>query len=114
MSLLNGTRVLDLTQGRSGPYCTLLLAAFGAQVIKVEPPGTGDVTRREGPFLKDEPNQECSAPFLYLNRNKLSVTLDVNSELGRELALRLARTSHAVVESFAPGELSSLGLGYDV
>ena len=114
MSLLNGTRVLDLTQGRSGPYCTLLLAAFGAQVIKVEPPGTGDVTRREGPFLKDEPNQECSAPFLYLNRNKLSVTLDVNSELGKELVLRLARASHAVVESYAPGALSSIGLGYDV
>ncbi|MBI2885710.1 MAG: CoA transferase [Chloroflexi bacterium] len=105
---------MDLTQGRGGPYCTLLLAAFGAQVIKVEPPGSGDVTRREGPFLKDEPHRERSAPFLYLNRNKLSVTLDVNSESGQALLQRLARISHVVVESFAPGALSSLALGYDV
>lgn len=104
-------RVIDLTQGTSGPYCSFLLGAFGAEVIKVEPPVEGDPSRKWGPFPSDEPHPEKSAAFLYLNRNKRGITLDLNRDEGRRLFLELVEVGDAVVESYEPGLLDSKGLG---
>ena len=111
---LRNIRVVDLSQGTSGPYCSFLLGAFGAEVIKVELPVEGDPSRRWGPFPADEPHLEKSAAFLYLNRNKRGITLDLNQEEGRRLLLELVEVADALVESFEPGGLDSLGLGRDV
>ncbi|MBI2873287.1 MAG: CoA transferase [Chloroflexi bacterium] len=110
--LLDGIAVLDLSQGVAGPYCTRLMAGLGADVVKVEPPGTGDVTRRLGPFYQDDPHPEKSVPFLYLNTGKRSVTLDLETASGRHILRRLASTTHLIVESFPPGTLDGWGLGY--
>lgn len=106
--------VLDLTQGVAGPYCTKLLACFGAEVVKVEAPGVGDYMRRLGPFVGDDPHPETSIPFLYLNTGKKSVTLDLEEPSGRRLLLDLARKADIVVESFVPGRMAAWGLGYEV
>ena len=108
---LTNYRVLDMS-GPMGVYCGKLLADMGADVVKVEPPG-GDPMRRIGPFVHDEPGPERSLYWLQFNTNKRSVTLDVTSPEGRELFLRMARAADVVLESFQPGYLDSLGLGYD-
>ena len=100
---LSDVRVLDLSQDIAGPYAACLLGAFGADVIKVEPPGTGDVTRRRGPFANDEPDPDRSAPFLYLNRNKRGVTLDLGTPTGMEIARRLVDVADVVIDSSEPG-----------
>ena len=100
---LSDVRVLDLSQDIAGPYAACLLGAFGADVIKVEPPGSGDVTRRRGPFPNDEPDSDRSAPFLYLNRNKRGVTLDLGTPTGMEIACRLVDVVDVVVDSSEPG-----------
>jgi crotonobetainyl-CoA:carnitine CoA-transferase CaiB-like acyl-CoA transferase len=110
---LLGLRVLDLTQGVSGPYCTRLLAAYGASVLKVERPRTGDVMRYVGPFAGDEPGLDRGLAFLDLNVNKRGVTLDLASCTGHAIARELVRSADVVVESFRPGTLGRLGLGYD-
>ena len=110
---LEGFLVVDLTERVSGPYCTKLMALQGADVLKVEPPGTGDAMRAMGPFVGDDPNPEKSVPFLYLNTGKKSVTLDVGQASARSLLLELARRADVLVESYAPGYLASLGLGAD-
>jgi crotonobetainyl-CoA:carnitine CoA-transferase CaiB-like acyl-CoA transferase len=110
---LRGVRVLDLSRWVSGEFCTKLFGDFGSDVIKVERPGEGSLTRRYGPFPSDVPNSETSALFLHLNTNKRSVTLDLASPTGRELLLELVRSAHLVVESFRPGCLERLGLGPD-
>ncbi len=114
MGPLTGLRVIDLTQGAAGPYCTKLLAAYGATVIKVERPRTGDVMRHCGPFVDDLPGPDRSLSFLHLNVNKRGVTLNVASATGRELLLKLVKGADVVVESFRPGTLDRLDLGYDV
>jgi crotonobetainyl-CoA:carnitine CoA-transferase CaiB-like acyl-CoA transferase len=110
---LAGVRILDLTHHIAGPYCTKVLADYGADVIKIERPPAGDPARRMGPFFRDEPHLEGSALFLHLNTNKQSVTLNLAAPLGREIALRLAAESDIVVENFRPGVVDRLGLGYD-
>lgn len=110
---LEGVRILDLTHHIAGPYCTKLLADYGADVIKIERPPSGDPARREGPFFRDEPHLEGSALFLHLNTNKQSVTLDLKSALGRAIALQLAAKVDLVVENFRPGVIADLGLDYD-
>lgn len=110
---LSNIKVLDFTQTIAGPYCTKLLADYGADVIKVERPGTGDSARRMGPFPKDEPHPEKSGTFLHLNTNKRSVTLDLKTHRGREIARELASQVDVVVESFRPGTMDEFGLGYD-
>ncbi len=110
---LDGVRVLDLTHHIAGPFCTKLLADYGADVIKIERPRVGDPARREGPFLHDEPHLEGSALFLHLNTNKRSVCLDLATPAGRDIALQLAARSHIVVENFRPGTLDRFGLGYE-
>ncbi|MGH2584279.1 MAG: CaiB/BaiF CoA transferase family protein, partial [Dehalococcoidia bacterium] len=110
---LEGVRILDLTHHIAGPYCTKLLADYGADVIKVERPPAGDPARRAGPFFEDTPHLEGSALFLHLNTNKQSVTLDLKTALGREVALRLTAEADIVVENFRPGVMADLGLDYD-
>ena len=110
---LDGIKVLDLTHYVAGPYCTKLLADFGAEVIKIERPCSGDPARRMAPFFHDEPHPEKSLPFLYLNTSKRSVTLDITSETGKGILKRLVQETDVLVESFSPRALSSLGLGYE-
>jgi crotonobetainyl-CoA:carnitine CoA-transferase CaiB-like acyl-CoA transferase len=106
---LSGVRVLDLTQALAGPYCTMILADLGADVIKVEAPGRGDDTREWGPpFVRGE-----SAYFMSINRNKRSVALNLKSAEGLRAALELASQSDALVENFRPGTITRLGLGPD-
>lgn len=112
--VLSGIRVLDLSRWVAGEYATKLFADFGADVVKVERPGAGSLTRAWGPFPDDLPDPERSALFLHLNTNKRSVALDLRDEDDRAVLLRLAREADAVVESFRPGHLESLGLGPDV
>ena len=106
--VLGDIRVLDLSEDIAGPFCTKLLAGLGAEVIKVEPPGTGDVTRTTGPFVHETPHAEQSAAFLYLNTGKKSITLDIQSQTGC-IVQRLARECDILVESFPAGYLDQLG-----
>ncbi len=110
---LSDIKVLDFTHHIAGPYCAKLLADYGADVIKVERPGTGDGARRIGPFPNDAPHPEKSGTFLHLNTNKRSITLDLKTDEGRQTALDLAVRADAVVESFRPGTMESFGLGYE-
>jgi len=106
---LSGIHVLDLTQYVSGPFCTMLLAELGADVIKVEPPTTGDVYRQQGPsFLGG-----VSTSFLSMNRSKRSLTLDLKRDEAREVIRRLADRVDAVVENFKPATAERLGVGYE-
>jgi crotonobetainyl-CoA:carnitine CoA-transferase CaiB-like acyl-CoA transferase len=105
-------RVLDLTHYYAGPYCTKLLADYGADVLKIERPDGGDPLRRLGPFYKDEPHLEGSGSFLHLNTNKRSMTLNLKTSAGRALFRELVRKADIVVESFSPRVMPSLGLDY--
>ena len=107
---LEGLRILDLTQGVAGPYCTKLLSDYGAGVLKIERPEGGDPARRAGPFPDDEPHPERGGLFLDLNTGKRSVTLNLKTESGQRILRRLAADSDAVVENFRPGTLARLGL----
>ena len=112
MDLLSGVRVLELGGYTSAPFCGKLLAQYGAEVIKIEPPETGEPARRKGPFAGDDPHPEKSLPFLYLNAGKLGVTLDVSNVTGRNILSRLLSDVDIVVENFAPAESAVLGLDY--
>ena len=105
---LTGLTVLELGQIYNGPYCALLLAYHGAEVIKVEPPH-GDVLRR-----MDRSPGGASYPFLMLNANKKGISLDLKDPRGRELLLRLAERADVIVENFVAGVMDRLGIGYDV
>ena len=111
MGPLEGIRVLDLTQGIAGPYATKLLSDHGADVVKVEQPGRGDVSRRMGPFPGDIPHRDRSGMFLELNTSKRSVTLNLKAATGRDILGRLAQQTDLVIESFRPGVIERLGLG---
>ena len=105
---LRGITVLDLTRILSGPFCTMKLGDMGAEVIKIEQPGTGDETRKWGPpFVKGE-----SAYFLSVNRNKKSMTLDLKSDEGRNILTKLIRRSDVLVENFRAGVMGKLGFSY--
>jgi crotonobetainyl-CoA:carnitine CoA-transferase CaiB-like acyl-CoA transferase len=110
-AVLDDLLVLDLSQGIAGPLCARLLGDYGADVIKLEPPG-GECGRRMPPFHQDDPHPEKSLFFLLANLNKRGVTLDIERPEGAELFRRLARTADVIVENFAPGYLTSLGLGH--
>ena len=106
--VLKGIKVLDLTRALAGPYCTMLLADYGAEVIKVELPGTGDDTRGWGPpFVEGE-----SAYFMSINRNKKSLTLDMKNARSKDILERMIKQSDIIVENFRPGAADRLGLGY--
>jgi crotonobetainyl-CoA:carnitine CoA-transferase CaiB-like acyl-CoA transferase len=108
---LDDVKVLDLSQGLAGPICAKILADFGADVVKVEPPG-GDPARSMAPHFGNDPHPEKSLIFLLANLNKRGVRLNLDDPDGRELLRRMARTSDIVVESFEPGYLAALGLDY--
>ena len=109
-SPLEGIRILDLTNVLAGPFCCNQLAQLGAEVIKVERPGTGDLARQLG--ADPDLNQHLmGASFLAQNAGKRSITLDLKQERGKNVFLRLARTADAVVENFRPGVMDRLGLG---
>lgn len=109
MKALEGIRVLDLTRALAGPFCTLMLGDNGADVIKVEMPGSGDDTRKWGPpFIGEE-----SAYFLSINRNKRSLTLNLRDPQAKEIFLKLAKDSDVVVENFTPGVMERFGLDYE-
>ena len=107
---LEGLIVLDLTEGVAGPFCTKLMADYGAEVIKVERPRLGDWARQRGPFFQDIPGPERSLFFAYLNTNKRSVTLNLDSAFGQEAVRKLAGTADVLVESYVPGYLDERGL----
>ena len=109
---LSGIRVLDLSQHISGPYCTKMLAAFGAEVVKIEKPGEGDIARRLGPFPADQPHPERSGLFLYLNTAKKSITLNTESATGRKVLEELVKATDVLVENSEPRVMASLGLDY--
>ena len=112
-AILSELKVLELAHAPSGAFCAKLLADQGADTIKVEPPGRGDAARHEPPFIDGEPHPDKSTTFLALNTNKRGITLDVAQAAGRALFLRLASAADIVIESFQPGHLSKLGLGYE-
>ena len=106
---LEGIRVLDLTRALAGPFCTLMLGDNGADVIKIEIPGSGDDTRKWGPpFIGNE-----SAYFLSINRNKRSLTLNLQDPKAQDVFMKLAKDSDVVVENFTPGVMDRFGLGYE-
>ncbi len=106
---LASVRVLDLSRLLPGPYCSLLLADYGAEVIRVEPPGGGDWTRRVPPLAADGQ----SILFHAVNRGKKSLTLNLKAEEGRAVFLRLVETADVLLETFRPGVMERLGLGYE-
>jgi len=114
MSLpLEGVRVLDLSRLLPGGFCSLLLADFGADVLKVEDTGMGDYIRWSPPLYEGAHESARSALFLALNRNKRSIRLDLKHERGREVLLALVREYDVLLESFRPGVLDRLGVGYE-
>jgi alpha-methylacyl-CoA racemase len=110
---LDGIRVLDLSRLLPGGFCSLLLADFGADVLKVEDTGMGDYIRWSPPYYEGAHESARSALFLSLNRNKRSIRLDLKNERGREALLALVREYDVVLESFRPGVLDRLGVGYE-
>ena len=104
---LSGLRILDLTRVLAGPFCTMMLADMGAEVIKIEEPVKGDDTRHFAPFQNGE-----SSYYMNLNRGKKGVTLNLKGK-GREMFLELVRSADVVVENYRPGTMDKLGLGYD-
>ena len=106
--LLDGVRVLDLTRVLAGPYCGMMLADMGADVIKIEMPGKGDDARRNAPIVNGE-----SAYYMNLNRNKRGMTLNLKSEDGKKIFRELVKESDIVLENFRPGVMDKLGLGYE-
>ncbi len=106
---LEGVRILDLSHVQAGPTCTQLLAWFGADVIKVERPGTGDITRGQ---LRDVPNAD-SLYFTMLNHNKRSIALDTKNPKGKQVLERLVKSCDVLVENFAPGVLDRMGLTWE-
>ncbi len=109
MKALEGVRILDFTHVQSGPTCTQLLAWFGADVIKVERPGVGDITRGQ---LQDIPKVD-SLYFTMLNHNKRSITLDTKNKTGKEVLERLIKTCDVLVENFGPGVLDRMGFSWE-
>ena len=110
---LEGVRVLDLSRLLPGGFCSLLLADFGADVVKVEDTATGDYIRWAPPYHEGAQDSAKSALFLSLNRNKRSIRLDLKSQAGRDVLLRLVRDADVLLESFRPGVLERLGVGWE-
>ncbi|XP_011141781.2 succinate--hydroxymethylglutarate CoA-transferase [Harpegnathos saltator] len=108
-SPLSGIRVLDLTRIVAGPYCTMILGDLGAEILKIERPGSGDEARRWGPPFFEGTRE--STYFASVNRNKKSVCIDLKK--GRDIIYELARECDVLVENYVPGKLNSIGLGYD-
>ncbi len=111
--LLEGIKVLDLSRVLAGPYCGMMLADMGADVIKVELPGKGDDSRANFPIIEGKDGKKESGYFMNLNRNKRSLTLNLKSEKGKEIFQELVKKSDIVIENYRPGVMDKLGLGYE-
>jgi len=109
---LTGIRVVGLEQYMSAPYCTMLLADAGAEVIKIERPGRGDPRRSIPPYATDEQGQRVAGGFIGYNRNKKSLALNLREEAGRQVLRELVKASDVVVENLRPGAMDKMGLGY--
>jgi crotonobetainyl-CoA:carnitine CoA-transferase CaiB-like acyl-CoA transferase len=114
LGILDDVNVLELTNDLAGAFCAKLLADQGARTLKIEPPGRGDAARHEPPFIGGEPHPERSTLFLAFNTNKRGITLDITTATGRDLLRQLLARHDIVVETFTPGYLDELGLGYEV
>ncbi len=110
---LENLTVLDLTRVLAGPFCTMMLADMGADVIKIEMPGTGDDTRSYPPFRENKNGVRESLYFANINRNKRGVTLNLKTPEGKELFLRMVKSADVVIENYRPGVMDRLGLGYE-
>lgn len=110
---LSGLKVLEYSNFISGSYCTKLLGDLGADIIKIEKPGIGDRAREWGPFPQDIPNPEKSGLFLYLNTNKLGVTLEMGNTMGIKLFKELVKRADVLVENNPPKEIENLGINYE-
>ena len=110
---LSGVRVIALEQYMSAPYCTLLLADAGAEVIKIERPGTGDPRRSIPPYATDAQGRSVAGGFIGYNRNKKSLALNLRAEAGRQIYRDLVKVSDVVVENLRPGSTDKMGLGYE-
>ncbi len=114
MAPLKGLRVLDLSHVVAGPYCSMLLADLGAEVIKIERPRMGEMARTLGPFVTNSRGEKASGTLLRLARNKRGITLDLRKAEGKRLFLDLVKISDVVLENFVPGVMEKLELGYPV
>ncbi|MCH7737742.1 MAG: CoA transferase [Chloroflexi bacterium] len=110
---LDGIRVLDATHIVAGPFCSMILADMGAEVIKIERPGAGDLVRNRGPFIRSEDGREISSRFLGVNRNKRSVSIDLRNPRCKTAFEELVRNSDVLLDNWGPGAFRRLGLGYD-
>jgi crotonobetainyl-CoA:carnitine CoA-transferase CaiB-like acyl-CoA transferase len=110
--ILHGLRVLDLSRMLSGPYCTMMLADHGAEVIKIES-ASGDTSRANGPFRDDDPDHQWAGYFVSLNRSKKSVALDLKTKAGVDALKQLVKSADVLVENFRPGVMDRLGLSYE-
>lgn len=113
LGMLSDIKVIELSNDISGAFCAKLLADMGADTLKIEPPGTGDPARHEPPFLGGTPHPERSSLFLSYNTNKRGITLNLEHKTGRELFLRLIKDVDVVIESYSPGRMAELGIGFD-
>lgn len=111
-NIFDNVKVIEVCQYIAGPYCGKMFADYGAEVIKIEKPSTGDGARSLKPFAGDIPHREKSGLFLNLNTNKKSITLDLKSQEGKEIFKKLVQTADVVLEGFRPGTIDRLGLGY--
>ena len=109
---LEGIKVLAVEQYIAGPYCTMLMADAGAEVIKIERPGVGDPRRGMSPMVEDDKGNKVSAGFIEYNRHKKSLTLNMREGKGKEIFKKLAKECDILVENFRPGVMDRLGLGY--
>jgi CoA:oxalate CoA-transferase len=109
MMPLENIKILDLTRVLAGPFCTMILSDLGAEVVKVEVPGTGDDARAFGPFKNGQ-----SLYFVSINREKKSISINLKTEKGKEILKKLVKKFDIVIENFRPGTMEKLGLGYDV
>ena len=109
---LSDVRIIDLTQALAGPFCTMLLADLGAEVIKIEPPG-GDLSRGMGPHPSDRDGCDYGGYFASVNRNKRGVVLDIKTDAGREAIFKLTATADAIVENARTGVMDRAGIGYE-
>ncbi|MCI0897161.1 MAG: CoA transferase [Chloroflexi bacterium] len=110
---LEGIRILDATHIVAGPFCSMILADMGAEVIKIERPGAGDLVRSRGPFIKSSDGREMSSRFLGVNRNKKSVSIDLRNPRCKTAFEELVRNSDVLLDNWGPGAFRRLGLGYD-
>lgn len=110
-NILEGIKVIDMTRIIAGPFCTMILGDLGAEIIKIEKPGSGDEARKWGPPFINNTSESCY--FLSVNRNKKSICVDLKSQEGKEIIYELAKCSDILVENYVPGTLDNLKLGYD-